>query len=740
MIRWIPFLVCLAVLIGVGPTVPAAQEQPAPTFDGKTIRQLKESLKSREAKDREAAAEALKWIGPPASDATPALIEALRDKEWGVRVLAAQALGRVSPKDQDAIRALREALKDEREEVRSVAVAALGKSGLEAVVPALTGALEDREWSVRWAAVRALANVGPEAKGVVRALTEALKDRAGGIAGVRSTAAVALRKFGPKAEEAVPALVKGLKAEDETGQFRMDAAEALWRIDKHPAAIPALAETLRNKRLSDRILAASALGRIGSPAVPALIKAVEDTDAYVRRAAAAALENVGPIGRPAIPALTRALDDESAFVRVHAARALWRLDQHPAAVPALAEALKAPGRKDPGSGEMELWTARQAAVDALHKMGREVREAVPALARALGDKGWKERWEAAWVLEDIGPDAKAAIPALTAALEDEDSQVRMVAADALGALGPDAKTAVPALTELLKDKEHRVWESSARALWRIDKDPAVVRPFIEQLGKGPNDWDRLAAARVLGEIGPEPGVILALVEALKDKDWAVRSRAAESLGAIRPREKTVVTALLNVLEDPSDHARFSAAKALWQIEKHPRAIPALAQLLDGDPELGRQAVSLLAHIGPGAKAARAILIDMLASKSDARVRAAEALWWIEKHPRAIPTIIEVLNNKNWYYSVRCEACISLSKIGPPAREAVPALVTALTDQEESVVRTFVPTALGGIGPAAQAAVPSLLDALEDEDLSLRSGAAEALKKIDPQAAAKAGIR
>jgi HEAT repeat protein len=48
-------------------------------------------------------------------------------------------------------------------------------------------------------------------------------------------------------------------------------------------------------------------------------------------------------------------------------------------------------------------------------------------------------------------------------------------------------------------------------------------------------------------------------------------------------------------------------------------------------------------------------------------------------------------------------------------------------------------ALGYFGPAARSAVPLLLVALKDPIDEVRHGAAEALKKIDPAAAAKAGL-
>ena len=48
--------------------------------------------------------------------------------------------------------------------------------------------------------------------------------------------------------------------------------------------------------------------------------------------------------------------------------------------------------------------------------------------------------------------------------------------------------------------------------------------------------------------------------------------------------------------------------------------------------------------------------------------------------------------------------------------------------------------LGAMGTHAKAAVPDLIDALGDIDDDVGRAAAAALKKIDPKAAAKAGVK
>jgi HEAT repeat protein len=124
-----------------------------------------------------------------------------------------------------------------------------------------------------------------------------------------------------------------------------------------------------------------------------------------------------------IPALITALGDKDADVRRGAARALGRIGKEAvAAVPALTEAL----------GD-ENWEVREAAAQALGGIGKGAGAAVPALAKALTeDPDEAVRQNAAWALGRIGKGAEAAVPALTiAAREDEDEAVRRSAAQAL---------------------------------------------------------------------------------------------------------------------------------------------------------------------------------------------------------------------------------------------------------------------------------------------------------------------
>jgi HEAT repeat protein len=166
-----------------------------------------------------------------------------------------------------------------------------------------------------------------------------------------------------------------------------------------------LIKKLKNPDHEVRRAAASALAESGSAAKPAirpLIEAVKDNDLYVRRFAIQALGAIGPDAKEAIPALTRALDDDKKQVRVAAVSALGRMG--PSGVPALSKAVasindeiveaaipvlaEARGNGVPVLSELiknqkQDALLRREAVDAVKKMGKDGKSAIPALIETM---------------------------------------------------------------------------------------------------------------------------------------------------------------------------------------------------------------------------------------------------------------------------------------------------------------------------------------------------------------------
>ena len=194
---------------------------------------------------------------------------------------------------------------------------------------------------------------------------------------------------------------------------------------------------------------------------------LKDRDPKVRLNAAKLLSD-GP-DREAVPALCKALEDSDTAVAEQAARGLrWIGPDASAAVPILVERLKKPPSE----------VFREAAIAALGGIGPKAEPAVPLLVEQLREKKapLKTRQAAATALGQIGPVAKAAVPALIDALAEPDLEENVVAA--LIRMGKEARAAVPALGKKLK-LEKAYWLDLVRFLAEID--PSAAKAAIPDL-------------------------------------------------------------------------------------------------------------------------------------------------------------------------------------------------------------------------------------------------------------------
>ena len=295
----------------------------------------------------------------------------------------------------------------------------------------------------------------------------------------RKNASVDLRQttataFGKIGPVALPALTELL--EDGDLQVRCRAAWALGEMG--PAAetaIPALVEALRDKDGLVRCYVASALAKIGPAAVPILTELLRDKDEHLRRTVAEVVGNIGPEAETAVPALMELLSDEDVFVRQTAARALGNIG---------------PGAKTAVSALTELLK---------HEARQEAETDVPFRTPLLGYTGIRE--DVAVVLGRIGRDAKSSVPTLTELLSDKEGSVRQAAALAIRNIGPVATAATPALTNSLRDENGAVRTLAAFALGRIGLDAAPAIPTLTELLSDKEESVRQAAAWALGEIG-----------------------------------------------------------------------------------------------------------------------------------------------------------------------------------------------------------------------------------------------
>jgi len=212
------------------------------------------------------------------------------------------------------------------------------------------------------------------------------------------------------------------------------------------------------------------------------------------------------------------------------------------------------------------------------------------------------------------------------------------------------------------------------------------------------------------------------IKVLESGDAKVRGQAGQAIGTL------VALAKENANADVVAQAKS--------------ALPSLVKALQDKEESVRDwAAYTVGYLGPDAKSALPSLVKLLKDKDQlVTMSAANALGSMRAEGKdAVPALVEAATGDDPW--LRFSAVEALGKIGSAEKDAIGALVKGVYDREY-IVRKGSTEALGRLGPAAKQAVPTLIKAIEDELQydNIRKAAADSLKKIDPEAAVKAGIR
>lgn len=296
----------------------------------------------------------------------------------------------------------------------------------------------------------------------------------------------------------------------------------------------------------------------------------------------------------AIPALIEAIGDENAILRRWALRTFWLMRPAPdpgSAIPTIANAMT--------DADSEV---RYRAARALERFGPKAKAAVPEMIEILKDQQSDIllRNDAIRVLHCIGPGAKGALGVLVKALDDKDTSVRNGSIGAIMAVGGTTDPSmIPRMMELLDDEE----TTSAAGWFLRDFGKAPLTP-VRALMEDESPKKRKSALSVLGGMGATGRKVLPdVVKMLSDKAPEVRVQACAAIVEIDPPGKLGLDKLLEFINDPEFESRETAIDCWSRINrKGADAIPGLVNALE-DRRLGVRiaATNALGGLGPLAR-------------------------------------------------------------------------------------------------------------------------------------------
>jgi HEAT repeat protein len=701
-------------------------------------------------------------------EAIPALVGALHDPEVNVRRQAAYQLGRYGSLAREAVPSLvKMAARTSDSWDRKMAMDALGGIGRghpEAARAALAALLQDSDPNVRVSAVWTVSRICPRDK-ALPAVERALQDST---EQVRISAADVLFRLDPRSRKGVPVLMHALMIP--MSQWKAMAATTLGSMG--PAAREAergLFIMINDPNAYVRSAAITALANIGdpSPATPGAVidRLLRDADVAVRQAAAGFLRRLGPDQKSLVPSLLDALGQ------------VVRSGSDPARVQPILEAL---GNMGPAARiafpeivaqlKHADQTVRYQAVVTIARMRADAGETFRVLTPLLKDTHPIIPQEVERAFVRLDPKGTILVNRFLAMLKSPRPPERTQALEGLGRLGRMARRTSSKLVPLLADPAPLVRLAAAEALWKVARSAEGVPVVVKSL-RSPDRQLRRQAVNVVSQMGPAAReTVPHLIPLFTDKTLAIRQRALYAVGEIGPDAHDAVPAVVTALADANFDCRHSALASLGRIGANARdAVAKVRPLLrDQDGRLREAAATALGRIGPDAKEA---VTDLRKALTDAhlpaRFAAAEALWYVARLDKeAFPVLIDGVKGSQNY---PVQAAQALGRIGRPAHQAasvlekklaetpnawttiglaealwrvtgkadkpVSALTNALRDTSPHT-RSAAAGALGRMGPAATNALLILRALATDMDLNVSRAAEKAMRKIDPETAAK----
>jgi HEAT repeat protein len=522
---------------------------------------------------------------------------------------------------------LTQALASPDAKTRGAAARELWRRGAEAApaVPALAKVLHDSDPLVRAYAARAIGATGTADRAAATALSQLLLDPD---RRVSASAAEALKALLPDPQLIGDAALQALSEDHE--QTLDSLIETL--VAGGERSVPILIEALEAKKYRYwAALILAELGPVAAPALPALVRALQDERPEVKLQALVALGEIGEPAQSALPAIRSFLTPETPLGLQYAAAFALANVGTAQSLPALAALTKS---DDPFLKAIAVWGRAR-----LDNSPATMHETVDVLVESLQSKDPRVRQVAARAIAELHPDRELLDEKLFAALADADPTVRANVADAIASLGP---AAVPRLIEGLKDV--RSQELALESLRRLGEDardaaPAVAALILQLQQTTGNDALLAAALITLGAVGQPPAELQpTLKELFAHSDPAVRRGAYYVSGKMGAAAQDLIPGLREAVQSPDEATRLVAVWALLHVgEDDPQtvaiALPLLTSALKSPGELVRiEAAQTLGELGPRAASAADALRELASDPSpDVRAVAEDALKLIAPH-------------------------------------------------------------------------------------------------------------
>ncbi|MBI4661957.1 MAG: HEAT repeat domain-containing protein [Verrucomicrobia bacterium] len=454
----------------------------------------------------------------------------------------------------------------------------------QTAIPALIGALGDADIDVRTRVIQALRELGPLADKAVPDLIRYFQNPKYAATGsldvqARGEAALALAAIAPEDVRVMTLLRESLKLREPSyappeNQMRGYAVLGLERVAKaNGQTVSLLISVLSESGVEFRPALTNRFAEAGlsnEAASQAYAKAVQDWNASVDFSAHVinALGRIGPATPEVIPTLIAALRSHEDTIRLSAVRALGVIGPDAAAaVPPLLELLRASQQLQASlttpASDPPRWT--------LAPVVPEESGAMPVRGIMLPDGASLPPTAPAQpssaslppsVLLRYGLISSGRLP--EAGRMSSRLDLRRDVIETIGKIGPRAKSAITGLTAVCEDKANPYRLDAAMARWRINaQDQEAKAVLVDGLtaGKG----IRRRAIELLSQLGVR--ALPELIVALANSDYGVRVTAIESLAAMGADAEPALSDLLKALGDEKYMVRRAATNALSKIQR-----------------------------------------------------------------------------------------------------------------------------------------------------------------------------